>query len=371
MTFKVISFYKYIPVDNPQSLRQELQQDCQKRNLLGRILIGNEGINGAVSGETKNIELFMQKLTANALFSDLTFREQLCAKNTYHKLVVRVRKEIVAFGSDVEITNKGTALSPMELKQWYDQKEDFVIIDARNDYEYAVGKFKDAIGLPIKNFRQFPEMLPKLKPFQEKKIILYCTGGIRCEKASAFLKGEGFENVYQLDGGIINYVNQFPETYWEGNCFVFDDRLVSKDGKPITSCAVCSQECGEYLNCYNLDCDALFVCCQSCRVTMKNTCSVECSAAPRQRKVQDNRNYHKIGIVQNYYSKAGVAEVKVNGMLSTKTVVSFKGKTTSLFTQEITELRDDTGNEIECSTGIVTFPVLQKVRKNDLVVIES
>lgn len=371
MNYKVISFYRYAEIKDPQSLREELYLTCCECALLGRILLGKEGINGAVSGEGKNIELFKQKMTVYPLFSNLTFREQSCAKNAYHKLVVRVRKEIVAFGRNVDINNKGIALSPQELKQWYDQKENFIIVDARNDYEYAVGKFKDAIGLPIKKFREFPQMLPNLKPYQNKKLVLYCTGGIRCEKASAYLMQQGFKDVYQLEGGIINYVSQFPNTFWEGNCFIFDDRLVSNDGKPITSCTFCSHECGEYINCYNLDCDKLFVCCQSCCLAMSNTCSAACSAAPRQRKAHNSPNYQKIGIVQNYYSKSGVAEVKVNKMLSTKMVISFKGKTTPVFKQEITELRDNNGNEIECSSGIVTFPVFKKVRKNDLVVVES
>lgn len=370
MNFSVISFYKYISLEDPQSVRQDVQKYCQELNLLGRILISKEGINGAVSGENEKIELFKQKIKSNNLFSDLTFREQSCPQNSYHKLVIRVRQEIVAFGKDVNVAeDKGKHLPPQQLKQWYDQKENFVIVDARNDYEYKIGKFKNALGLPIKNFREFPAAARQLENVKDKKIVLYCTGGIRCEKASAYLKEQGFEDVYQLDGGIINYVNQFPETYWEGNCFVFDDRLVSPDGKPITSCTFCAQDCGDYLNCYNLDCDKLFVCCQPCRQKMKNMCSMECSSAPRQRK--ENRPYQKIGIVHNYYPQAQIAEVKVDGVLKTKMLVSFKGKTTPLFTQEITELRNEQGNSIEHSEDqLVTFPVGQKVRKNDLVVVE-
>lgn len=288
MLFHTISFYKYLPIESPDELRDYFRHICTDLQLLGRILVAKEGVNGAVSGKIENIETFKRSLLQNNLFSNLTFREQETSTNGHHKLVVRVRKEIVSFGVDVDSRNSGKSLAPSTLKEWYEHQEDFIIIDARNEYEYKIGKFKNAVTLPIHNFREFPQVaVEQLQPYKEKKIVLYCTGGIRCEKASAYLKQEGFEKVYQIEGGIINYVNQFPDSNsnWQGGLFVFDDRIVAEAGEPITICAFCSKECEQYHNCHNLDCDELFIACPECTEKMKTTCSEECRLAPRQRKV--------------------------------------------------------------------------------------
>ncbi len=216
---KVISFYRYIEIE-PSILQEEIRGLCERLGILGRILIGTEGINGAVSGTTNNIETFKEEIQKK--FAALTFREQDVEQNSYHKLVVRVRDEICVFGATVDVSNKGEYLEAAELEKWYNNKEDFVIVDARNDYEYDVGRFKDAVKLPIKNFREFKDVAPKeLENVKDKKIVLYCTGGIRCEKASAYMKEQGFDNVYHVKGGIINYVNEF-EKNWEGGLLTTD-----------------------------------------------------------------------------------------------------------------------------------------------------
>src|SRR3989344_434494 len=190
MQYQVISFYKYVHLEKPEQLRDQLREYCQNNLILGRILIGKEGLNGAVCGEKTEIEQFKQFLTGYSVFAVLTFREQDHTENTYHKLVVKVRNEICAFGAEVNVAkNKGIHLTPQQLKEWYEHNQDFVIVDARNEYEFDVGRFKNAIRLPIRNFRAFPEQAVKqLEPLKDKKIVLYCTGGIRCEKASAYLK---------------------------------------------------------------------------------------------------------------------------------------------------------------------------------------
>ncbi|MDO8656680.1 MAG: rhodanese-like domain-containing protein, partial [Nanoarchaeota archaeon] len=221
MAFKTISFYKYIAVDSPDELRDYCKATCEQLQLTGRILIAAEGINAAVSGKKENIEEFKKIILQNKLFHNLTFREQETVTKAHHKLVVRVRNEIVHFGEKVNVNKVGTPLSAVKLQQWYDDNQDFVIVDARNEYESKVGKFKNAVTLPIQNFREFPDAAQQLAQYKDKKMVLYCTGGIRCEKASAYLKQEGFEQVYQIEGGIINYVNQFPNSNWEGGLFVF------------------------------------------------------------------------------------------------------------------------------------------------------
>ena len=146
--------------------------------------------------------------------------------------------------------------------------------------------------MPIETFREFPDKLKNLSHLKGKKLVMYCTGGIRCEKASAYLKQQGFKDVNQLEGGIINFVNQYPGTYFEGSCFVFDDRLTFQDGDPISSCKHCDNPCSKYINCHNLDCDKLFICCPKCEKGMKGACSEKCTKSKRQRRGTDNKQFN-------------------------------------------------------------------------------
>lgn len=374
MEYRIISFYKYVLLENPEQLKEQLRGYCEKNHILGRILLGKEGLNGAVSGKKELVELFKKFLQQNPLFADLTFREQDYHQNAYHKLVVRVRDEICAFGAPVDVAkSKGKHLSPQELEAWYARQEDFIIVDARNDYEFEVGRFRNAIKLPIHNFREFPEQAAKvLEPVKDKKIVIYCTGGIRCEKASAYLKEQGFPQVYQVEGGIINYVHQFPNANWEGGLFVFDDRIVSDIGSPITFCTLCEKDCERYINCHNLDCDKLFISCEKCQQKMNKTCSEECQNAPRQRKIKkQDQNQKVIGIVENYYPKAKVALIKTTDEINIYSKISFSGKTTKNRKLEVSEMRDYHGEEIPFAAAnqYITIPVEEKVRKNDKVML--
>ena len=353
--FKVISFYKYVDVKRPSVLRDEVRAFCSANDILGRIMVGKEGLNGGVCGSVQKIEKFKCWVKSYKDFDDLTFREQDFEKNTYHKLIVRVRSEICAFGKDVDLSKKGEYVSPAELERMYCANEDFVIVDARNTYEFDVGHFNDAVRLPIENFREFADVAVK-KLDKDKKIVLYCTGGIRCEKASAFLKQENFSDVSHLQGGIINYVNQFPNSKWEGGLFVFDDRLVSDVGSAISNCVYCGNSTSGMLDCHNLACDKLFVICSDCSLKTKN-CSVDCSSG-EQRKVV--RNEKVVGKVLNYYSRKGVASVK--GVMVEGCKVRIRGKTTD-FEQVIDSLRVDSEN-------VFSFPVSEKCRENDLVYVE-
>ena len=286
MDYKTITFYKYVNLKNPEETKGYIKGLCQGLNLLGRILVGKEGINAGISGRKEDIEKFKQAIEAKREFADLTYREQDVEKNSYHKLVVKTRKEIVALGKEVNMRKKGKHVSPERLKKWIDRKEDIIILDARNDYEAKIGKFKDAVVLPIKTFREFPDAAEKaLQDKKDKKIVMYCTGGIRCEKSSAYLREKGFKNVFQLKGGIINYANQFPSTHYEGKCFVFDDRLSGdvKSEDVLTNCELCGTECDTYIDCHNMDCDKLTLSCKGCQEKFNMTCSESCKNAPRHR----------------------------------------------------------------------------------------
>ncbi len=372
MDYKTISFYQYTPVRHPEELCGYLRTLCADFQLLGRILIAPEGINTAVSGKINEVEDFKRALQENVMFSTMTFREQISPFNTFHKLTIKVRPEIVAFGAIVDLQKAGKHLPPQELQRWYEEHHDFVIVDARNDYESAVGRFEKALTLPIKNFRKFPAAVPSLTRLKNKKIVLYCTGGIRCEKASAYLHQQGFSQVYQLEGGIINYINQYPQGHWQGGLFVFDDRLVADAAEPLTQCQFCRKAEDQYHNCHNLDCDQLFIACEACLTAHRYTCSESCRQSPRQRrKEMVPLEIKRIGRVHNYYPQAKVALVQLEQNLTLGASVSLMGNTTPLFTQTIAELRQENGDQIEAAApgDMVTFPVLQKVRAHDQLVL--
>jgi len=284
MKFKVITFYKYVDLEDPGYWKRKIVWICEELNLKGRILLGREGVNGGVCGSEEDVKEFKLKIGEAKEFEDLTFREQEVEDQAYSKLVVRERKEIVVFKEKVNLDNKGGYVSPEELKVMLDEKKDIVLLDVRNDYEFKVGRFKDAVDLNIKNFYDFPGKVEKIKKLKDKKIVMYCTGGVRCEKASAYLKEKGFRDVKHLQGGIINFINKYPGEYFEGGLFVFDDRLVMESGKLISECEHCKEKCAIYLNCHNLDCDKLFICCSDCGKEWKKTCSVKCRESERQRK---------------------------------------------------------------------------------------
>jgi UPF0176 protein len=280
---KVITFYKYIELENPIYWKHKLRWICKELGLKGRILLGKEGINAGVCGNREGIKEFKKKIRESEEFQNLTFREQEIKEQVYPKLVVKEREEIVVFREKVNLKKKGVYMSPERLKEMLDKKEEIVLLDVRNDYEFKVGKFKDAIDLDIKNFYDFPRKVEKLKGLKGKKIVMYCTGGIRCEKSSAYLKDKGFKDVNHLQGGIINFINKFPGEYFEGGLFVFDDRLVSSSGEVITECQHCGEKEDQYLNCHNLECDKLFVCCEACSKKMNFCCSGECKGSERHR----------------------------------------------------------------------------------------
>lgn len=272
----ILLFYKFVKIEDPQSLQLEHLQFCKKIGVKGKVLLGEEGINGSVSGSKEQVEAYKKGLTADARFSDIIFKEELGTHHPFRRMLVRVRNEIIRLGTKVDLTNTGTYLEPTEFMEVAD---DAIVLDTRNDYEWAVGKFKNAITLPIKTFREFPKAVEKLEHLKDKKIVMYCTGGIRCEKASAYMKEQGFKDVSQLHGGIITFCQEKPNTLWEGSCFVFDNRLVSRvnnETDPISSCESCGAECDLYRNCSHVKCNRLVILCPSCTDARQGCCSSNC-----------------------------------------------------------------------------------------------
>jgi len=281
----VCSFYKYVDlkkaVKDISKFQIKHKAFCKKVGIKGTILIGNEGINASISGTREQITEYVAELRKLKVFDKVDFKETFANENPFNKLIVRIKKEIVGLGKFPDISNTGKYLSPKKFNKFV-EKKDVLIVDARNNYEHKIGKFENALTFDIETFREFPQVVSELEKHKDKKIVMYCTGGIRCEKASAFLKENGFKNVYQLEGGIINYINQYHESTdskFKGRCFVFDERLSipsARTSEVITKCEQCHIPCGDYIHCANTSCDELVIMCSECREKMNNTCSKEC-----------------------------------------------------------------------------------------------
>lgn len=276
----ILLYYRYVRIEKPEQFAREHLALCNTIGLRGRILVAHEGMNGSVSGTKEQVEQYKKAVCADSRFTGMPFKEDIGMSHPFKKMVVKVKPVILNIGIDVDLEHTGTHLTPATFLQMYETEKDMIVVDARNDYEWRVGKFKNAVTLPIKTFRDFPKVaLKELAPYKDKKVVMYCTGGIRCEKASAFLKEHGFHDVSQIDGGILTFGKSYPDTVWEGTCFVFDRRMVSNintENKPLTTCEICTRPCDLYRNCSNTSCDAYCVICIDCEQAYGGCCSNTC-----------------------------------------------------------------------------------------------
>lgn len=226
---RVVALYKFVKVEDRESLQQTLKSWCEELKIKGTLLVAHEGLNGTIAGPKAGIEEFMKRLLSDSRFSDIDHKFSEAEDYPFNRLKVRLKKEIVTIGiPEVDPTETvGTYLSPEEWNQVISDP-DVILIDTRNDYEVEIGTFKNAVNPMTKTFRQFPTYVREnLDPKKNKKVAMFCTGGIRCEKASSFMLQEGFEEVYHLKGGILKYLEEIPQdkSLWEGDCFVFDKRV--------------------------------------------------------------------------------------------------------------------------------------------------
>jgi len=287
--YRVLLFYKYVNVETPGLFADAHLKWCVQNDIKGRVFIAREGINGTVSGTIDNIEKYKSALMQYHEFKDIVFKEDEEDQHAFSAMYVRLKDEIVNSGlGTTPPVNGGKHLSPEQLIEFYKTGEDFVIVDARNSYESNIGKFKNAITPQMQNFRQWPSAVETLKDFKDKKIVTYCTGGVRCEKASAYLVEQGFKDVYQLEGGIVSFAKKYPDTYWQGGVFVFDERrIVEPNTEPglkyISNCYFCAAPTAYYINCHNLDCDKIIVSCHKCKSENDYCCSDECRKASNKR----------------------------------------------------------------------------------------
>lgn len=225
-----IACYKFVTfsIDELPPLCKKLKQLGTQHSLKGTILLGTEGINLFLAGEQVGIDEFIQTISSIPKLDNLPYKYSYSNFIPFKKLFVKLRREIVTFNQEEIRPEEFTApyITPTELKSWLEDQKDFILLDTRNLFEYEIGSFEHAIHLNLHNFREFPEAINqtnKLNP--ERPIVSFCTGGIRCEKAAAYLLKHGFQQVYQLQGGILNYFEQCGDAFFQGNCFVFDDRI--------------------------------------------------------------------------------------------------------------------------------------------------
>jgi len=279
-----VSFYHYFHITDPQGFRDELYRHLNNLNVFGRIYIAYEGINAQVSIPQSNFEAFKTYLNSIEAFNGIRLNPAVDDGKSFWVLKIKVREKIVADGIEdpaFDMDNRGRYVNAEQFNELTNDPET-IVVDMRNHYEYEVGHFDKAVEVPSDTFReQLPMAADMLKDAKDKNIIMYCTGGIRCEKASAYMLHHGFKNVFHLEGGIINYVNEANEKglplKFVGKNFVFDNRLGERVTEEIIAkCHQCAQPADTHVNCSNEGCHILFIQCEECKQKWEGTCSQEC-----------------------------------------------------------------------------------------------
>ncbi|MFC0524558.1 rhodanese-related sulfurtransferase [Pontibacillus salicampi] len=295
--YQILLYYHYVTIEDPEQFAQDHLDFCNSLGLKGRILVANEGINGTVSGTIEQTKAYMDAMNNDPKFAEMKFKIDESEEHAFKKMHCRPRPELVTLRLEDDINPHEQTGEYLEPKEFYKkmQEEDTIILDARNDYEYDLGHFRGAIRPDVRTFRELPDWVREHKEELEgKQILTYCTGGIRCEKFSGWLKREGFENVGQLHGGIATYAKD-PETkgdLWDGQMYVFDERIsvpinqnehviVGKDhftGEP----------CERYVNCANPDCNEQILCSEENEHKYLRGCTHECRTHSRNRYVVEH-----------------------------------------------------------------------------------
>lgn len=287
--YKILLYYKFVEIKDPNKFREEQFEFCKQHNINGRILISGEGLNGTCSGLEEDINQYISLIESYPEFKDIEWKVSYSDDQVFPKLRVVVRDEIVTFKHNIDISKTGKYIEPEDLSRLYENNEDFVIIDGRNEYEARIGKFKNAIVPEINNFREFPEWFENNKDkIKGKKVITYCTGGIRCEKLSAYLVQEGIEDVSQLHGGIFKYGEISGGKNFDGVMYVFDKRIIvpvnTVNPEIISECSHCGKKVARFINCCNAECNKQFICCEECDKEYEGGCCMECQGKSRYKK---------------------------------------------------------------------------------------
>jgi UPF0176 protein len=228
LEFLNVAGYKFDPLENLDSLIPKFQNKCDELGLKGSVYLSPNGINFSIAGTEENVDTYIKFMEEDSRFRDIPLKKTFSETQPFRRMKVRLKKEIISLGRD-DINPKkltGDYISPRELFEMYETKEDVIVLDTRNEYETRVGLFENAVDLQLDTFRDFPSAIETLpEEYKDKQIVMYCTGGIRCEKASAVMMKAGFSDVKQLEGGVLDYFKETGGAYWNGDCFVFDERV--------------------------------------------------------------------------------------------------------------------------------------------------
>lgn len=306
MSYFVSSYYFFHPVADVEAFRKDTFSTCKELGLKGRIYVSSEGINGGIAGTQEAVEAYKVHLWNTPGFEHTEFKTDPCDRVPFARLAVKIREEIVTLkAGELNPAEGGRHLSPAEWREVLEKEKDYILIDARNNYESKIGHFEGAICPDVKNFYDFPEWVEQQNFDPNKKVLMYCTGGIRCEKFSVLMKKKGFEDVNQLHGGILNYAKEEGGAHFKGKCFVFDDRLVvpvnENDTEPISTCEITGEPADTFLNCANMDCNRLFIASEAGARKYEGCCSEECMDSPKRRPFNPDDVYAPFRKWYNYF----------------------------------------------------------------------
>ncbi|MEK7641717.1 MAG: rhodanese-like domain-containing protein [Patescibacteria group bacterium] len=274
----VILFYSFRQIADPRAVAEAHRQKCTELGLRGRMIVAEEGVNATFEGTREAIEAYKAFALADPVLTGIAIKESAGTGFAFPRLTIKVRDEIVTLGAgrfDVA-RETATQLPASELQKWYENGEDFVVLDLRNSYEIASGKFDKTVDPGLSNFRDLPAKVKELSQLKDKKVVTVCTGGIRCEKATCLLKKEGFSDIYQLKDGIHTYMQEYPGAHFKGTLFVFDNRMttdvVPVHGKEIIgSCSFCGTATENYCADDSVRPSRKVLCCASCEVVQGAT----------------------------------------------------------------------------------------------------
>jgi len=308
METQVILYYYFSPISNPDQFCKEHKAFLKELGVKGRVYISKEGLNGTIGGTPEQIKAYEKYVWSLPGFKKTEFKTDHNDHIPFSKLICKVRDEIVAIHQDgLNPEEGGNHLSPQEWRNVMEQQDDYVMIDVRNNYESHVGHFEGAIKPDVENFYDFPKWLDEAENNipKDKKVLMYCTGGIRCEKFSVLMKQKGWEDVNQLHGGILTYAQKEGGKHFKGKCFVFDDRLVVPVNKenlePIARCEITGKPADSYINCANMECNKLFVCSEEGAKMMEGCCSEECKNSEFKRPFDPDHAFRPFRKWYNYF----------------------------------------------------------------------
>jgi len=294
----ILLYYKYVSIENVTAIATWQRSLCESLHLTGRIILAHEGINGTLGGSDESCQQYIQAMNNHELFTHIDFKLAAGGSESFPKLKISIKNEIVRLGVDpnlITVKDTGIHLTPDQTHELLNNRdENLIILETRNDYEWEVGRFQGAENPNIKAFRELPEYIDKnLERYKDKEILMYCTGGVRCERATAYLVQKNVaKKVYQIEGGIVRYIEKYPDGHFRGKNYVFDQRIAVRANEDILStCLHCPTKSDDYTNCLNAFCNKQFTVCAPCNESFANCCTDNCKmlVATNQTVKRDSR----------------------------------------------------------------------------------